>query len=154
MAFVRAASPKYFAPAVLNILGGDGQLIASKFDCEFKRLKRSDLVALRRDVDLWSAHAMADLQKQAQALAVATEEGNEPTRAGGNTVIDMVSRKVLERVLTGWRGVQAPDNTDLPFSLEALDETEEEFPGFINACSQAFWDSCEPKAAAHLAAKN
>lgn len=158
MSFVRAASPQYFAPASFNLLGADGQLIVSKFDCQFKRLKHSELVALRRDVDKWSAAALKAIQARARALSGSSDEANGDTGSlpdiDSERVDKMVSRQVLERVMVGWRAVQAPDGSDLPFSLENVDQTEEEFPGFINACAGSFWDSCSPKAAAHLAAKN
>jgi hypothetical protein len=156
--FVRAASPAYYAPASFNLLDTDGQLVVSKFDCLFKRLKHSELLALRRDVDQWSAQAMKDLEVRARALSASTDgQSREDEAASGNPdggLEKMVSRRVLERVMTGWRGVKAADNSELAYSLDTLDETEEEFPGFINACASAFWESCTPKASAHLAAKN
>jgi hypothetical protein len=158
--FVRAASPAYYAPASFNLLDADGQLVVCKFDCLFKRLKHSELLGLRRDVDKWSAEAMKDLQARAQALAgtdasPAQSAPAEPQAdADTNAQEKNISRRVLGRVMAGWRGVQAADGSALPYSPEALDETEEEFPGFINACTAAFWESCAPKAAAHLAAKN
>jgi hypothetical protein len=160
MSFVRTASPQYFAPAAYNLLDAGGRLVVSKFDCQFKRLKHSELVALRRDVDQWAAQALKDIHARARELAAADEadalaaEADAPVATDGSGIDKMVSRQVLERVMTGWRAVLAADNSPLPWSLDNLDQTEEEFPGFINACAQSFWDSCAPKAAAHLAAKN
>jgi hypothetical protein len=161
MAFVRSASPKFFAPATFNVLGANGELIVAKFDCQFKRLKHSELTALRRDLDRWSSDVLREIEARARKAMTPSADGADSNASADAAAAaateapeNMVSRKVLERVMTGWRAVQGPDGSDLPFSLEALDATEEEFPGFTNACSQAFWSSCEPKAAAHLAAKN
>jgi hypothetical protein len=159
MSFVRSASPTYFAPAALNTLAEDGALVVSKFDCQFKRLKRTALSALRRDVEQWGAEAMARIRSRVESIGSVAASGQTsgvPVAAveDDDSVVNMVSRKVLVEVLVGWRAVQASAGNELPFSFEAVDQTEEEFPGFINACADAFWASCSPKEAAHLAAKS
>lgn len=158
MAFVRSASPRYFAPATLSTLSEDGLLIASKFDCQFKRLKRTELADLRRKTEEWGRTTMDRIRAQIEAVASSASGkpgGAEPAQAARTDALeDMVSRKAMVEVMVGWRAVQAPDGSELPFSLAAMDQTEEEFPGFINACADAFWSSCTPREAAHLAAKN
>ena len=169
MSFVRAATPRYFAPASFNILDATGQLIVSKFDCEFKRLRLSEQKQLQQDVSQWSNDVFKKLQAKVvaiteQAKAASAGEGDAPESAGRDdaegevqsaevTLQDMVNRRLLERVMCGWRGVEEPDGTPAPFSLAKVDETEEIFPGFINACAEAYWASQAPKAAAHLAAR-
>ncbi|HYE39854.1 MAG TPA: hypothetical protein VEB23_07975 [Ramlibacter sp.] len=169
MSFVRAATPRFFAPAAFSILDADGQLVVSKFDCEFKRLRLSEQKQLQADVSQWSEEVVKKLQAKvvaitARAKASGAEEDGAPDPAAQEeaereaqsveiTLQDMVNRRLLERVMCGWRGVTEADGTPALFSLAKVDETEEIFPGFINACADAYWASQAPKAAAHLAAR-
>jgi hypothetical protein len=158
--FKLAASPTYTAPATHNQLTDSGALQVNKFNLQFKRLKHSELKALRVDVDAWTKEVMERFrQKLTQArLAAVDGEGAEDgpeiglaNAAGG--IKDMVNRKVLERVLIGWGLIQDADGADMPFSMDAVDRFEEAFPGFINSCAMAFWRSIEnPSEAAHKAA--
>lgn len=160
MAFIRAASPRYFAPASFQTLDNDGRLLTNLFDCEFKRLKLSELKKLQQRVNEWSAEILRNLNARAEAIRAASEKARKEDKPlelpeeDSAPLQDLVNRRLLAEVMTGWRAVQAPDGSDLPFSLESVDMTEEEFPGFINSCASAFWKSCQPKEAAHLAAKN
>lgn len=125
MAFVRSTSPTYFAPATYSELDETGKLVASKFDCQFKRLSRTDLKALDAKVKGWVSD---DVQER--------------------------DHKLLGEVLIGWRGVQGLDGKEQPFSMEAATEIDEEKPGFLKCCVTAFFLSTAPTASAHLAAKN
>lgn len=159
MAFVRSSSPRYFAPATFKVLDADGNLVTSKFDCEFKRHKLSELKKLQAEVGEWGAEVIKRLTDRAKAIEAAAKEGKGTEEANAEpdpavAVQDMVNRRLLERVMTGWRGVQEPDKSEAVFSLTKVDAIEEEFPGFINACARSFWNSTEPTEAAHLAAKN
>jgi hypothetical protein len=125
MAFVKTNSPKYFAPASINTLNADGQLVSNKFDIQVKRLTKSQLKDLDERIKAWD---VADTANR--------------------------DRAVLVDVMTGWRAVQDADGKELPFTLEALDQLEEENPGFVRTCIEAFYLSTQPTQAAHLAAKN
>lgn len=152
MTFVRSASPAYFAPASINTLSADGQLIVSNFDCQFRRLKRTELAALRREVEQQSSDVMMAIRTRIEGLAAAPAQPTPPAAPeDADGVEKMLSRQMLVRVMVGWRAVEAPTGGELPFSFDELDRTEEEFPGFINACANSFWASCDPKASAHLA---
>lgn len=128
MPFKRGASPTYFAPAEFNVLDADGKLAKQLFDIQCKRLKKSELEQLDVDIKAWAEERRAN-----------KEPGNS-------------DRKIIERVIVGWRAVQAPDGSELPYSIEAVDQVEEEFPGFMAACVRAFYMSTMPGQAAHLAA--
>jgi hypothetical protein len=125
MAFVRSNSPKYHAPASINTLSEGGQLVANKFDIQVRRLTKTQLKELDERIKAWDPADTANRD-----------------------------RAVLAGVMTGWRAVQDADGKELPFTLEALDQLEEEHPGFVRACVEAFYLSTQPTQAAHLAAKN
>lgn len=157
MAFIRARTPRYFAPASFNTLDGDGKLITHLFDCEFRRFKLSELNKLQAQLTEWGTEIMRRLQERADVIAKSADSGEPlPQEAADSepTLEDMVNRRLLAQVMTNWRAVQDEAGNELPFSLAALDATEEEFPGFINQCAKAFWKSTQPAEAAHLAAKN
>lgn len=158
MAFVRTLTPRYFAPASFETLDAEGNLINHLFDCEFKRLKLSELRQLQIKVAEWGSEIVKRLEARAQQIAAAEAKGEQlPDRKPEDDASlqqDMVNRRLLQEVMTNWRAVQDENGQDMAFSMETLDKTEEEFPGFINACAKAFWKSTQPAEAAHLARKN
>lgn len=123
--FFETPSPQYWAPAKYRQFDADGKVIEKKFDIQCKRKKASE-------------HTELDKQHQAARLSF------DPKPFHG----------VLSQVLTAWR-VQDGDKVKvIDFSLETLDQMEEEFPGFAYACASAFWASVQPSEAAHHIAKN
>lgn len=125
MPFVNAKSPKYFAPARYNTLDADGVLLENKFDLQFKRHTTDQL-----------------------------EELDKMIKARAKVKGARVDREVLQAACVGWRAVQDEGGTELPFSLDALDTLEQDFPGFIKCCVEAFYLSTQPTQSAHLATKN
>ena len=158
MPITKSSSPRYYAPARYAQLSEDGAIAVALFDCQFKRHKLSELKQLQADFSAWSDEALQVLRKQAEVIAAAATEvpgaSVASLRHEVETSQDSVNLRLLRRVMTGWRAVQGADSADLPFSFEALAEMEEDNPGFINACADAFWASLQPKEAAHLAQKN
>ena len=61
---------------------------------------------------------------------------------------------MLARYLTGWRAVQDEAGESVPFTPEALAELLDEHAGLQTSIAVAWYASIQPKAAAHLAAKN
>lgn len=131
MKFFPDPSPRYFAPASYKQLQADGSLRDFDFDCEFKRLKRTELEALDEQVKAWRKKK---LDVDAQLLAhVCTQWRVKPPKADGSPGEEV---KLI------------------PFAAEAAQLLEEEHPGFIAACVRSFYLSTAPVNAAHLAEKN
>lgn len=63
-------------------------------------------------------------------------------------------KDVLDSYMTGWRGVTDESKTPIPYSKEERDALCDEYVGMLGALAQAFYDTLNPKAAAHLASKN
>ncbi|MGE0329691.1 MAG: hypothetical protein AB7P37_03250 [Ramlibacter sp.] len=127
--FFQDLSPKYFAPATYNYLDANGALCVIEFDCEFRRLKRSEVTAL-------------DAKQQEVSKTVNSTAG---------------AAALLADVCTNWRIKDASSPTGskvIPFSLETLAQMEEQHVGFSGACVMAWWQSSTPVQSAHLAAKN
>lgn len=62
--------------------------------------------------------------------------------------------KITDKYLIGWRAVVNEDKAETPFSHEAFSDLCEEYPAALGAVAEAWYTSNNPKAAAHLAAKN
>jgi hypothetical protein len=129
--FFPVLSPAYFAPATFKALDGAGALKEFEFDCEFKRMRRSEMEAIDAEVN--------------------------QLRATGKTV----DLHVLARVCKGWRvkppaqeGQPDQGPIHIEFSEDQAKELEEDYPGFIGACVRAFYLSSQPARAAHHAQKN
>lgn len=62
MGFVATKSPTYYAPATHRMLSEDGSLVISKFDCQFKRLTKSELLELEARLKLQGEKQLRDRQ--------------------------------------------------------------------------------------------
>lgn len=63
-------------------------------------------------------------------------------------------KDVLDKYMTGWRGVTDESKAPVPYSSEEREALCDEYVGMLGALAQAFYDTLNPKAAAHLASKN
>ncbi len=88
----------------------------------------------------------AQFKRLKQAEVTALFEAHE----GGN----IKHKDVLDSYMTGWRGVTDESKAPVPYSVEEREALCEEYVGMIGAMAQAFFDTLNPKAAAHLASKN
>ena len=141
MAIIRTASPTYFAPISFKCLSESGKLDEFKFDVQFKRLKQSDNDTLHRE-NIERSRAIRDQIEKDGSIDDIQDQAKQ------------AAQDRLRQYATGWRGVQNEDKSDVPFSLDALFELCEEYPGLMNAINEAFAKSVSPEAAAHLATKN
>lgn len=80
MPFVNAKNPTYYAPAQHRSLDADGQLVVSKFDCQFKRLKKSELLDLEERLKAQGDKRLRDRQLLVEVMtgwrAVEEEDGS------------------------------------------------------------------------------
>ncbi len=63
-------------------------------------------------------------------------------------------KEVLDRYMIGWRGVTDESKAPVPYSVQEREALGEEYVGLSGAMAEAFFATLNPKAAAHLAAKN
>lgn len=160
----RTTSPKYFAPVTLNQLDAKGALKELKFDAQFKRLKQSEkdaLIAANDAKALERQLLMAPvLRRQADAamgLDVADQISAQECMEIKQSINEQVRAEFVETLNTymvGWSAVQDEQGGAVPYGTQARDELFEEHAGMLVATAMAFYQSLDPKAAAHLAAKN
>jgi hypothetical protein len=63
-------------------------------------------------------------------------------------------KDVLDSYMIGWRGVTDESKAPIPYTKEDREALCDEYVGMLGALAQAFYDTLNPKAAAHLASKN
>jgi hypothetical protein len=141
MAIIRTAQPTYFAPISFKCLSETGKLDEFKFDVQFKRLKQTENDALHRE-NIESRRSIRDQIEKDGSIEAIQDQARQ------------TAQDRLRKYVIGWRGVQNIDKSDVPFSIDALFELCEEYPGLMNTINEAFAKSVAPEAAAHLATKN
>ena len=115
MSFILAKkSDSFFYPINLPVVLDSGANQVNKFEFRFKRLSRSKLNELQKAQD-----AVADLE------------------------IDGLERDtdyVLE-IADGWKGVDQPDGSPVPFNRDAVHQLLDEYPNAAGEIVKAFFES-------------
>ena len=109
MAFVRALSPTYFAPAEHSVLNADGVLNKQLFDIQCKRMKKSEIDALDDDIKKWVE------QERAGEIPAGHKDRNVFRRASD---FDLTAIRVTSGFGVRYKSPIGPIRVDIGFKLD------------------------------------